>query len=563
MRRSALLWAGLALMLIGAVLASAVQTAGGVKIRDVRFTGTGGAPMSALLYVPPNATAKTPAPGVLAVHGYFNSRETQDGFAIEFARRGYVVLALDQTGHGYSAPPTFSNGFGGPDGLRYLRSLDIVDKDNIGLEGHSMGGWTVVNAAASQPEGYKAIVLEGSSTGKPFAPEGTPTFPRNLAVVFSQYDEFGATMWGAPKSRDVAASLKLRAAFGEAGPVQVGKIYGDPAAGTGRVFHTPAITHAQDHFSITAIGHAIDWLQLNLKGGSPRPASDQIWYWKEVGTLIALAGFVVFLLGVFEALLRLPYFAPLAASPPLNEGGRGPGWWLALVATAAIPALTYLPVFHLAEKLLPASPLLPQAFTNQTVVWALLNGILAFAGVALFARARPGISRPLLPAILIAMATVSAGYAALAVADALFKIDFRFWVIGLKLLNRERFIDALIYLVPFTAFFILALSALHRNLTRKGTGRLAIYLGNVAALAAGFVVFLLAQYLPLFFGGALLSPNQGLLTIMSIQFVVLLALVAVIATFTWLRTGRSLPGALICALFVTWYVVAGQAAQAA
>jgi len=79
-------------------------------------------------------------PGILAVHGYINSRETQHGFAIEFARRGYVALALDQAGHGYSDPPAFANGCGGPDGLAHLRSLDVVDKNNVGLEGHSMGG---------------------------------------------------------------------------------------------------------------------------------------------------------------------------------------------------------------------------------------------------------------------------------------------------------------------------------------------------------------------------------------------------------------------------------------
>ena len=42
-----------------------------------------------------------------------------------------------------------------------------------------------------------------------------------------------------------------------------------------------------------------------------------------------------------------------------------------------------------------------------------------------------------------------------------------------------------------------------------------------------------------------------------------LAIVAIIATFTWRRTGSSLPGALICGVFVTWYVVAGTATQAA
>ena len=122
---------GAVLMLAGGLLAHLTQTAGGIKIQDIRFKGAKGQTLSALLYIPPNASAQTPAPGILAVHGYVNSRETQDGFAIEFARRGYVVLALDQSGHGYSDGPAFANGFGGPDGLAYLRSLDIVDKANI------------------------------------------------------------------------------------------------------------------------------------------------------------------------------------------------------------------------------------------------------------------------------------------------------------------------------------------------------------------------------------------------------------------------------------------------
>jgi len=41
----------------------------------------------------------------------------------------------------------------------------------------------------------------------------------------------------------------------------------------------------------------------------------------------------------------------------------------------------------------------------------------------------------------------------------------------------------------------------------------------------------------------------------------LLAIVGVIATFTYRRTNSYVPGALISALFVTWYIVAGQAMQ--
>src|SRR4030066_1409254 len=132
------------LILVGDLLASLIQTDfGKVKVNDVRFDGADGIVMSALLYVPKGVTASNKAPGILAIHGMMNNRETQDGFAIEFARRGYVVLAIDQVGHGYSDPPAFANGFGGIDGLKYLRSLDMVDPENIGMEGHSMGGWAI------------------------------------------------------------------------------------------------------------------------------------------------------------------------------------------------------------------------------------------------------------------------------------------------------------------------------------------------------------------------------------------------------------------------------------
>ena len=183
-RPAAVLVGALLLVAGGGALASYVQTSGGrVDVRDVRFEGATGETLSALLYVPEGATPLRPAPGVLAIHGYINSRETQSGFAIELARRGYVVLALDQTGHGYSDPPAFARGFGGPDGLRYLRSLDVVDRSNVGLEGHSMGGWAALAGAAAFPDGYRSIALVGSSTGTAGAPAGTASFPRNLALV--------------------------------------------------------------------------------------------------------------------------------------------------------------------------------------------------------------------------------------------------------------------------------------------------------------------------------------------------------------------------------------------
>jgi pimeloyl-ACP methyl ester carboxylesterase len=565
--------AGLVLILAGGVLAYLTQTAGGIRIEDVRFKGAKGNTMSALLYIPPNATAQTPAPGILAVHGYINSRETQDGFAIEFARRGYVVLALDQTGHGYSDPPAFANGFGGPDGLAHLRSLDIVDKNNIGMEGHSMGGWTILAAATAMPNDYKSMVLEGSSTGKPFAAEGTPSWPRNAALVFAQYEEFSNLMWGVDRARDVTQSPKLWALFGTQGPVEPGKVYGDIAQGTARVLYTPPITHPDEHISRQAIGFSLDWFGKTLRGGTPRPSDDQIWFAKEFGTLIALIGFVVLQIGVFDGLLELPAFShlrlPVVAdgTMPAHFAAKGGRWTAAFLLSAFIPALTYYPAFALAGTFVKPSAYLPQGITNQIMVWAIINGLITLALMP-FAPKRASRAGIIGPSILIAVVTVIVGYAALWLADILFKIDFRFWIVALKLMSAKQFLIFLIYLLPFTAFFVVALHVLHRNFSTMDAGRTAHHLTNILALTLGFIVLVVLQYGTLWLSGKLFNPlpDPGfvpLSTIVAIQFVPLLAICAVVATFTWRRTGSSLPGALICGIFVTWYVVAGTATQAA
>ena len=143
--------------------------------------------------------------------------------------------------------------------------------------------------------------------------------------------------------------------------------------------------------------------------------------------------------------------------------------------------------------------------------------------------------------------------------DFFFKVDFRFWMVGFKLMSPLQFRIFLSYLIPFTIFFLVLATALHGQMRLGDTVSLGrAMLVNVALLIAGFIILLLVQYIPLFSGGTM-PFGEPLLTIVAYQFVALMAIVALLSTYFFRRTGHIYVGAFLCAILVTWYIVAGQA----
>lgn len=559
----------IALLLLGSLLAWYVQCGGGtVRVKRVRFVGARDNVISALLYVPDGVSVDHKAPAVLGIHGYINSKESQSGFAIELARRGFVVLTPDQTGHGHSDPPAFAGGFGGPASLAYLRSLPFVDSGRIGLEGHSMGGWAVLMAAASQPDGYRAMVLEGSSTGTFGTPRGTPTFPRNLLLVESRFDEFSQLMWHSAVPANVVDTAKLKTLFGTAGTVVPGRLYGDIADGTARKLLMPAVTHPGDPVSRQAIGDAVAWFQRTLHQPG-LPATRQIWYWKSFGTLIALMGLIVLIFPVVDWLLRLPWFDRVCRSVPQVAESRG--WRLGVNFTLAalIPVVTFFPLQAAANTIWPADGVFAQQITNGVLLWALGNGLIFLAlfwwwyrrtGTSLAALGMPWETDTVIHAAGVAFACCGILYLVESVAGFLFDIDFRFWVVALKTFSPTQFVLFFIYLLPFAAFFVVLSLLLHTQLGRRKT-LAADMCVNALVLAGGFVIMLAIQYTPLLLGGSLLV-GQPLLSILAFQFIPLMFVVGLISTFCFDRTGSIYTGAFINAIVVTWYLVAGTATQA-
>ena len=113
------------------------------QIKDLRWETPSGHLMSALLFIPENATKDKPAPAIVTSHGWYNNREMQDLNYVEYSRRGYVVMSIDMYGHGNSdavAPTEWQNrGTGMYDAVELMAGLPYVDKTKIGITGHSNG----------------------------------------------------------------------------------------------------------------------------------------------------------------------------------------------------------------------------------------------------------------------------------------------------------------------------------------------------------------------------------------------------------------------------------------
>jgi pimeloyl-ACP methyl ester carboxylesterase len=581
------LWSLLAiavvLVLAGGTTAAITQSSGGtVEVRETAFMGSGGQRIAGTLYIPSTATAETPAPAVVAIHGYLNSNEMQLATAIELSRRGYVVLAIDQTGHGSSDNPAFSGGFGGPAALGYLRSLDIVDGDNIGLTGHSLGGSAIQAAASAFPDGYQAMVLLDSATGF-FSAEGTPELPRNTLVVFAEWEEFSGSMWAAPNSQKLTESEKLMTFFGTDEPVVVGETYGSIDDGTARKLVRPVTNHPGATHNLDATQQIVDWFGETLDGG--HDAAGQTWWVKELGTLVAFIGGILAIFAVGGLLLTTSYFGAIRQAVPAPTGPKwGLPWIVTAVLAAGIPALTFFWFNEWGAQWFPTGPVLGQSFTSGIAVWALLNGLIGLAIYAIVRvvrrRREPGAARLTVaetgPATaegfrwsvvgksaLLALISVGAAYLLLALSEWLFQSDFRLYVLQLQIMSVDRVGMFLVYLIPFTLFFLMLAFTMHngQRWTGRASSRRSEMVANAIILPVGILVLEIINYVPLLVGGELGIVGTQLLTIVAYPFLPVLVIVGLLSTYLFHKTGTIYAGAFASALLVTWNIVGGAATQ--
>ncbi len=206
-------------------------------------------------------------------------------------------------------------------------------------------------------------------------------------------------------------------------------------------------------------------------------------------------------------------------------------------------------------------PFLTQNITTQIMTWALVNGVVALIGILLAPRitARPAGVGVVFGALVVGLIGVGLAYGLVTLSGMVFQSDMRFWVVALKPMGAHHLDPFLIYLLPFTLFFILSHWAMEKSLLSSAKGAFGQYVTGWLASAGGMAILIGTAYSVLFATGSLPPGFDPLFTIIGIQFVPVLTLTGLLAVTALRRTGSTLPGAVVSGVLITWYITAGQA----
>lgn len=389
------------------------------------------------LYVPVAATEENPAPGVLLLHGYQNDHETSAAYAIELARRGAVVMALDEYGHGASEPGMIERGYvnqrvkvnfgeeseaegtfvsvsgpsrykvmmnfsnlsffdekyardeagnaitdssmGGVAAYAVLAADPRVDSSRMGVSGHSMGTWASWSVAAAysgteiQP---RAVVLQCGELFRETVYDASNIEFSNVLLLQAKFEEFSYFRDYQLTVTDDLLHSDLRTEFlgCTAAEADWNTTYGSFTDGSARRIELLQTNHRLTTHDGNGLAAAMDWFGQALSMGTDLEPDDQIAMWKELLILIAMLCAVASVLPLMELMLLTPFYS--AVVQPLPSKGKvlsKKTWIKNAVITVLIAAATYPFMTQLGHGLLP----LPEKMFRMTVG----NGFVSWYGL--------------------------------------------------------------------------------------------------------------------------------------------------------------------------------------
>ena len=366
---------GLILVILCVFLAWMVQTDGGrITLKQVSLVSDNGKVIKAVMYIPKGVSKENKAPGVLAVHGGNSSRYAVGNISQEFAKRGYVVISLDQINNAQSDRGQ-EQFYGTETCMKYLTTLDFVDQEKLGVFGHSMGS-SVVAMAEAYPEFH---VKAGATLGAGCTAK--PDTPINIAIIVGDKDENTG-----PRGADQAVtgpgkyqfSRALAQAVGDPDAAEIipGKEYGSRENNTLRVFYQPHCSHTGFLYNKEAIATLLTFMGDILGVNYALPVTSQNWIIREFLTAIAFIGLFVVAFGVICMMLaRKKEYA--LETPAGGHAESNVGYWISLAFMCAFPAVVMQPLYMAGKNffLKVSSKIFAMEHISGVVFWMVVTAL--------------------------------------------------------------------------------------------------------------------------------------------------------------------------------------------
>lgn len=324
---------------------------GQVQIDRISVKGDDGGTYSALVYTPNNATDDNPAPLLICYHGNSGSGRNHESWAMEFARRGFVVISPDLMGAGDSQSTWDDYGMNGKPGkidtpeqfYLYALSMPNVDKDNIIVSGHSMG---------AEPAQYiggkyqtKAVINASGMPWGIFNDDFQPTwdeswrsFHGDYLYVVGEVETPAGGGYRDPQKIGMEA-LSHYPEFSDITEFEPGKLYGSFEDGNAVMLQTEQRVHEAAFVSTETIGHILDFGQQSVdEVPNYIEGSNQVWMFKDYTGLFGMFVFVAFLCSLALLLIEeVPAFEYVRRPLARNVGFRGAALIIACVIGLIVP----------------------------------------------------------------------------------------------------------------------------------------------------------------------------------------------------------------------------------
>lgn len=612
--------------------------------------------LSYSVYIPKEASNTNPYPVIFVLPGFTRTKATMSQYAIELSRRGAVVFVLDPGSQGGTSYGGYQADEAGNyilddngnktqnsysvarSGMGYLlqyvynnvEEFDYIDRDKIGIAGHSAGGGDAAKLAADfAGKNYDESIIKAlyiSGYIKTSAANVFNTFRCNSALSYAKYDEGSFRYQDENQAYEVIAlrfinevNSKTNGANGIFKSFIHDFEYGDIESGTYRVIHHEDINHCFEMYDPISISNTINFFRQTLNLDTKISDSSQIWFGQELSNGLALVLAFTLTLSLIYVIVRyVPFMKSLdvAGKERLlleNEIKESYSsnlyirknskierkeksftkkvlFWFALILTAIIACLDYIPLARLSMELFSDAAgnvytfYFPARMMNAVYLWAVVNGAVGLLVWALIPVCEnlyyivkgkiKGIQyeldwskfkglkvKPydLLKSLCMSIVLFFLFYGLLQIMYLITHQDFRFMLISASPLQGRFLLTWLIYLPGFYVFYISNSIRVNLAVAKEGYNEWQVMTIGAVANSIGLVFILIINYFVYFKTGTVYygyySPTDQsemwLYINMVFGLVPMMAILPIFNRISYKKTGNVYSGALLwCMIFI-------------